>query len=107
MRFHLDEQVDPAVAEGLRQRGINVTTSAYAELLSATDEAHIAFAIAEKRIIFTHDRDFLRIHSDGISHQGIVYCPAQSKSIGHIVRHLCLMHDCLEEIEMQSRVEYL
>jgi len=104
---HLDEHVDPAVAEGLSQRGIDVTTTVEASLLSAPDVAHVAFALEEQRIIFTHDRDFLRIDDDGVNHAGIAYCPPQSRSIGHVIRHLCLMHDCLEAEEMKNKVEYV
>lgn len=107
MRFHLDEQVDPAIAEGLRHRGIDVTTSQSAGLLSAPDKDHVAFALEEQRVIFTNDRDFLRIHSRGGAHCGIVYSPPQAKSIGEIIRFLGLMHDCLAADEMHGQVEYL
>ena len=46
MRFHLDEHVAHAIAQGLRLRGIEVTTTAEADLLSAPDEDHLAFALA-------------------------------------------------------------
>lgn len=35
IRFHLDEHIDPAVADGLRRRHIEVTTAAEAGLLGA------------------------------------------------------------------------
>lgn len=38
MRFHLDEHVDHAIARGLRNRGIEVTTATDAGLLGASDE---------------------------------------------------------------------
>ena len=37
LRFHLDEHVPRAVAQGLRRRGIDVTTSTEAELLAQAD----------------------------------------------------------------------
>lgn len=43
IRFHLDENVDAAIADGLRRRGIDVTTTAQADLLSASDEEHVEF----------------------------------------------------------------
>ncbi|QEG36064.1 DUF5615 family PIN-like protein [Bythopirellula goksoeyrii] len=107
MRFHRDEQVDPAIAAGLRQGGFDVTTTAGAELLSAPDGSLVALAEKENRVIFTHDQDCLRIHPKGTIHAGVFYCPPQSKSIGQIIRHLCLMHDCLEASEMQGNFEYL
>jgi hypothetical protein len=38
IRFHLDENCHRAIAEGLRRRGINVSTTPEAGLRSATDE---------------------------------------------------------------------
>lgn len=107
MRFHLDEHVDFAVAHGLRLRGIDVTTTVDANLLSAPDELHIEFARRENRVIFTNDSDFLRMAGTGNEHCGMAYCARTSRSIGFIVRHLCLMHDCLGDDEMQGKVEYL
>jgi hypothetical protein len=107
MRFHLDEHVDPAIAHGLRLRGIDVTTTNEANLLGAPDEAHLEFARREGGVIFTNDSDFLRFASAGIEHSGVAYCARDARSIGYIVRHLCLMHDCLEDAEMQGNVEYL
>ena len=47
MRFHLDENVDHAVAGGLRQRGIDVTTANDAGLTQASDEAHLEYCLRE------------------------------------------------------------
>ena len=107
MRFHLDEHVDPAIALGLRRRGIYVTTTADANLLSANDPEHVAFALRERRVIFTNDPDFLALDQNGVDHAGIAYCERSARSIGEIIRHLCLMHDCLADGEMMGRVEYL
>lgn len=107
MRFHLDEHIDPAIAEGLRQRGIDVTTSHSAGLLSAPDADHIAYALAEARVIFTNDADFLRSASEGAQHAGVVYCAPRGYSIGQAIRYLCLMHDCLDAGEMHGKIEFL
>jgi predicted nuclease of predicted toxin-antitoxin system len=72
IRFHLDEQVDHDIAQGLRLRGIDVTTASDAGLLGASDEAHIAFALEQRRLILTHDADYLRSASAGCSHAGIL-----------------------------------
>jgi predicted nuclease of predicted toxin-antitoxin system len=107
IRFHLDEHVDPAIAAGLRARGIDVTTTIEAGLESATDEAHLQFALGEGRVIFTQDRDFLRLHATGIPHAGIAYCEQQTRSIGELIRYLALMHDCLTEEDVAGQVEFL
>jgi hypothetical protein len=49
IRFHLDEHVPRAVADGLRKLGIDVTTCADASLLGAADVDHIAFGLAQGR----------------------------------------------------------
>ncbi len=38
IRFHLDENANNAIADGLRRRGIDVTISVQADLISASDD---------------------------------------------------------------------
>ncbi len=61
IRFHLDENCPQMIADGLRRRGIDVTTTPDVDLISASDEDQTAFALAQGRVIFTLDKDFLRI----------------------------------------------
>jgi uncharacterized protein with PIN domain len=107
IRFHLDEHVDPAIAAGLRARGIDVTTTIEAGLENASDEQHLRFAHEDGRVVFTQDRDFLRLHSAGVHHAGIAYCEQQARSIGEIIRYLALMHDCLTAEEIAGQVEFV
>jgi predicted nuclease of predicted toxin-antitoxin system len=107
IRYHLDEHVAPAIADGLRRRGMDVTTSTDAGLLGAEDSAHLAFGRDHGRVIFTNDSDFLRLHDDGVEHCGIVYCHQQSRSVGEIIRGLELIWEVLEPEEMRNRVEFL
>ena len=74
IRFHLDEQVDPEIASQLRRRGIEVTTTVELGLRTSSDESQLDFIRQQKRIIFTHDQDFLIIASRTSTHPGIVYC---------------------------------
>lgn len=60
IRFHLDENVDPAISRRLRLRGIDVTTTTEADLLTTSDEEQLSFALGENRVIFTQDRDLLQ-----------------------------------------------
>lgn len=107
LAFHLDEHMDHAIARGLRSRGIEITTTTEAGLLGADDSAHLEFARREQRVIVTNDVDFLAFASQSIDYAGIAYAPRDARSIGHIVRHLCLMNDCLEPAEMAGKVEFL
>lgn len=106
IRFHLDENVDHDIARGLRRRGVDVTTATDAQLLGAEDAQHIAFAVASQRVIYTNDADFLRLVESGVEHCGIVFCPMNSRTVGEIVRYLCLLHDCLSPEEIAGRVEF-
>jgi predicted nuclease of predicted toxin-antitoxin system len=88
IRFHLDEHVDHDIARGLRNRGIDVTTTTEVRLLGANDEDQLASATGEARVIFTNDPDFLVLHSEGVENAGIAFCASGTRSIGHIVRYL-------------------
>ena len=107
MRYHLDEHVASAIAAGLRRRGIDVTTTTDAGLLSAPDEIHLAFAKQERRVIVTQDADYLCNAARDPTHFGVVYYPQGKRTFGEIIRHLALMHDVMAEDEMRGRVEYL
>ncbi|HEY2412055.1 MAG TPA: DUF5615 family PIN-like protein [Pirellulaceae bacterium] len=107
LAFHLDEHMDHAIAQALHSRGIDCTTTTDAGLLGAADEEHIEFALREPRVIVTNDPDFLDLAGKGVHHAGIAFSARGSRSIGQIVRHLCLMNDCLEPAEMAGKVEFL
>jgi Domain of unknown function (DUF5615) len=107
IRFHLDQNCDPAIAVGLRRRGIDVTTTAEAGLVHAADSKHLAFASSQARVIFTQDQDFLRMHASGVLHAGIAYCRQQSRGIGQIVEGLAIIWEILEPEEMRDRVEFI
>jgi len=102
IRFHLDENVPSAVAEGLRRRGIDVTTTPDAGLMGATDEVQASFALAEGRVIFTQDQDFLRIHAASLPHAGIAYGQQRKRSIGAIIAGLTQMWEMMEPEEMRD-----
>ena len=107
IRFHLDEHCDRAIATGLRQRGVAVTTTPDAGLLGADDEDHIAFAVAEGRVVLTKDADFLRLHAAGVEHLGIVYVPPGQVSLGQMIRGLILIWEVYEPEDMIGHVERL
>ncbi|MFM7577922.1 MAG: DUF5615 family PIN-like protein, partial [Microcystaceae cyanobacterium] len=57
IKFHLDENVSNAVAEGLRRRGIDVTTTPEQNLIGVSDREQLTFAFEQGRVIFTQDND--------------------------------------------------
>lgn len=77
-----------------------------ANKVGVTDEEHLAFALAERRVVVTQDDDFLRLASPGKDHAGIIYAP-QYTSIGDIIQGLVLIHQVLDAEDMIGNVEYL
>jgi hypothetical protein len=106
MRFHLDEHVSDAIADGLKRHGIDVTSTNDVGLRGAPDRHHVEFALRERRVIFTNDRDFPRIAASGIAHSGIVYAAPQRRSVGQIIEFLLLMHHCMKVDEVAGTVVY-
>lgn len=106
IRYYTDEHVLRAVIVGLRQRGVDVLSVPDANKLGASDEEHLAFALAEERVLFTHDADFLRLASSGIDHAGLVYA-SQPTPAGEIIRGLMLIYQVLDSEDLINRLEYL
>src|SRR5689334_19582909 len=105
--FHLDEHIASAIAIALRQRGIHVSTAVEVGLLAASDEAHLIFARTTRRVMVTHDDDFLHLHARGTPHAGIAYCRVGSRTIGEMVQTLVLIYELMSPDEMAGQVVYL
>jgi hypothetical protein len=76
-------------------------------LQGATDQEQLAFAHAERRVMITHDDDYLRLHQRSVPHAGIAYCRQQTRSIGEMLRALVLIWAVLTPEEMENHVEFL
>ena len=107
IRYHLDEHVDPAVAQGRRQRGVDVTTTLEAGLAGAPDADQLACAAAAGRILVTRDRRFLALHGEGVPHAGIAFRHSKRRNIGQLVLDLVLLWRTATAEEMRGRVEYV
>ena len=105
--FHLDEHISPALADALRRRGIDVTTTVEAGLEEAEDRDHLSFAASAGRVVITQDVDFLRLHAEGVPHAGVAFWRPRTRDIGDVLRRLVLIHAVLSPEEMKNRVEYL
>ena len=106
IRFYTDEHIARAVVNGLRLRGVDVLTVPEAEMMGATDTAHLELAAQQQRVIFTQDEDFLRLHAQGATHAGIIYAPQQTP-VGDIVRGLMLIYHLLDPAEIRNHIEFL
>lgn len=107
IRFHLDENVNGAIALGLRRYGIDVTTTQEVGLSGQADEAQLEFVQREQRVLFTQDSDFLIIASQSLDHPGIAYCRKDTRSIGEVIERLVLIYEVLTPDEMRGYVEFL
>ena len=107
IRFHLDENVNGAVAHGLRLRGVDVTTTRDAGLIGAANEEHLAFAASQNRIVVTHDDDFLKLARQSALHPGIVYSHPRRCSIGRLVHGLVALWRSRTRESMHRQVEFL
>ncbi len=107
IRFHLDENVNLAIASGLRQHGIDVTTSRNAELIGASDAEQLQYAKREGRVMVSQDTDFLVIAAATTEHPGLAFARKGTRSVRQIVDQLVLIHAVMTAEEMQGHVEYL
>jgi hypothetical protein len=107
IRFHLDEHCPRAIAEGLRREGIDVTTTPEAGLLGAADVDHLAFALQAKRVVFTKDQEFLRLHAAGAADCGIAFRRKDTYNIGEILEGLILIWEYYDVDDLLGRIEYL
>lgn len=108
LRFHLDEHAPRGLVAGLRQRGLDVTSTADADLLEADDTRHLTFARDQGRVLFTRDRDFVRLHARGVPHAGIAYCQqGKPVTIGYLVNRLAALAATNSAQDMRNRVEFL
>jgi predicted nuclease of predicted toxin-antitoxin system len=94
------------VVEGLRRRGVDVTTAYEAGLVAATDRRQIEYAQEAGRVVVTQDTDFLRLHAQGSRHSGIAFL-RQGENPAKMLRMLALLYDLVSAEEMIGRVEYL
>ena len=105
-RYHLDENMHNAIAQGLRQRGIEVTTTKEAGLISSSDEEQLD-AHREGRVIVTHDDELIRLHYQNLPHSGIAFARARQHSISDIVNALTSVHRRYSAEAMIGHIEYL
>ncbi len=105
--YYFDEHVANSIAKGLRQRGVDVLTTGEAGMIGAPDDQQLALATKEGRVLFTNDDDFLRLHTAGSKHSGVVYVRQQHLSVGETIQALMLIYEVLTAEDMKDHVEFL
>jgi uncharacterized protein with PIN domain len=102
-----DEHIPSSVIKGLRRRGVDVVSIQDLDLFSEEDEKIIDKAHEQERIIYTRDDDFLKIHSRGYSHRGIIYHHPLSYSIGEAIQKLEIFCQIVSCEEMKGKIKFL
>ena len=96
---------------GLRLRNIDVMTSQEDGTTELEDSDLLDRATALGRVLFTQDRDFLRIGSErqqrGIDFAGIVFANQSEMTVSGCIRDLELIAKVYHVEELAGRIEYL
>jgi predicted nuclease of predicted toxin-antitoxin system len=103
--YHLDEHVDPIIAQALVHYGIQVATPTGVGLRAHGDAAQLMVACQRQLAIVTHDASFLRFTHDQGIHFGIIYCPHTDPTTSDLIRKLILIYEVLSPEELMGRVE--
>ena len=102
IRFYLDENLSPEIANQLAQHGIDVIRGP----LRVADISHLKRAKALGRVLCTRDRDFLQLYARGEEHAGIIK-GLKRHTIGDWVNYLMFAHSICTPEEMRNNVEHL
>ncbi|MBX9667795.1 MAG: DUF5615 family PIN-like protein [Candidatus Obscuribacterales bacterium] len=107
IRFLLDEHIPAAIAAGLKQKGIKVSTAQELGRSGLSDSEQVEYTRKEGLVLVTFDSDFLAMARSQVQNSGIVWCPERKYSIGQLVRALALIHAVMDREAMQNHVEFL
>ncbi|RMH95513.1 MAG: hypothetical protein D6681_12950 [Calditrichaeota bacterium] len=111
LKIYADENVNPAIVNGLRRRGVEAMAAVEVGNLGLSDEQQLQYAVKEKAVLFTHDVDLLVIAKrwthEGKEHWGVIYVHQDQLSIGQCIYRLKEYADILDAEDMKNRVEFL
>lgn len=107
IHLYFDENVEIAVAEQIRIRGIEAVTVRDLDMLGDTDENHLARATQMGYVLCTYDQDYLRLVAEGVEHAGIIFAQDHTATLGDWMRGLELICGVLTAEDMKNHVEYL
>src|SRR5262245_32754063 len=107
MLFQLDEHLPSAIADGVREKGIDIVTATEAGVRGEPDLIVLARAHAAQRVIVTFDFHYIRFHHAGHPHSGILYCTRKTRSIGQIIDWIETIHGASTPGEMSGHLIFL
>jgi hypothetical protein len=107
----MDVHVPAAVTAGLRRERVDVLTAQEDGSRQAPDDELLSRATALGRLIYSQDRDLLRVahrfQTTGQAFAGLAYAPQGGISIGRCTEDLALIARCCEPDEVANQVVFL
>lgn len=108
LKIYADENVNIAIVEGLKRRGVEACSAIEINKLDLSDEEQLRYALEEMATIFTHDDDFLSMVAESeVEHCGIIYIHQEHLSIGECIRRLKAIAETMSPEEMHNRILFL
>lgn len=105
----IDENVSRAVARGLRRRNIDAVALREVDRLGLPDESQLQWAYEQRRVVITHDEDYVSLGFGSTSHAGVGYCHQEKyfRRPGALVRRLEQLQTELSAEDWAGRVIFL
>ena len=113
VRLYIDEDsMSRALVRALRARNIDVTTALEEGMIEQSDSAHLDYATAQGRVLFSFNvGDFYRLHTaylaQGKPHSGIIVSPQQRYATGEQMRRLLRLAAAKSAEQMRNSIEFL
>jgi hypothetical protein len=107
LQFYMDQHFPGPASLGLRRHGMDVLTAQDAGRCGLPDADQLQFATREERVMVSFDPDYVALHTSGVQHAGIAWCPATKYSIGELIQAILLLHGVLDRDMMKSHFEFL
>lgn len=111
MQFYADENIESAIIDGLRLRGITIQSVQEAGKSGLPDELQLRHAKSVGAILITRDTDFLHLcekwKQRGISFPGLLFIPSKRISIGECIREIESLTSMLNSEAMINHIEFL
>jgi len=109
-KLHLNEHIQPRLANQLRKHGFDVTSSQESDLLSETDDEQLEFAATERRAIVPFNvSDFMALHEryllDGREHWGIIF--SSREPIHVLFRRLLKLLQTVPAYQLKNHARWL
>jgi len=108
--LYLDEDVNVLIADLLRARGFQATTTQAAGQIGATDVNQLAFATNQRKAILTHNRMHFealaqRYFEERKTHSGIVI--AVRRPPKELSRRILILLDSMTADEIENQIRYI